>query len=131
MASVPLERVNPEKLYTIEEFEALPDDTRYEMWNGRLYAMSSPTFIHQKLISQLSRVIGNHIADKKLPCDVIPAPFDIQPFENRATIVEPDVVVLCDRDKIQDGKRYVGMPESRSIGWSTRSRGRSRYSARS
>ena len=38
-----------EKLYTIEDIYALPDDKRGELIDGKLYMMAPPSRIHQKI----------------------------------------------------------------------------------
>ena len=50
-----------EKLYTIEDIYALPDGKRGELIDGKLYMMAPPSRIHQKILQEFSRVIGNYI----------------------------------------------------------------------
>lgn len=38
------------------------------------------------------------------------APFDVKLFSNPLTIVQPDVMIVCDKDKL-DGKRCDGAPD--------------------
>ena len=53
-----------EKLYTIEDIYALPDGKRGELIDGKLYMMAPPSRIHQKILQEFSRVIGNYISGK-------------------------------------------------------------------
>ncbi|MCR4908247.1 MAG: Uma2 family endonuclease [Lachnospiraceae bacterium] len=96
--------------YTVEEFEALPEDERYELINGELYAMAAPEWIHQELVAGLVNEIKNYIRSKKGDCRVLPAPFDVRLFAEEDTIVEPDITVICERDKISK-KGCTGAPD--------------------
>ena len=44
---------------------------------------------------QLSRTIGNYIADHKGTCKVYPAPFAVFLNQDDKTYVEPDISVRC------------------------------------
>jgi len=91
-----------ERIYTSEDYWNLPEGQRAELIDGKLYAMAPPSFIHQKLIQQLGRTIGNHIAGKKRDCEVIPAPFAVNLGADDKTWVEPDISIICDKNKISD-----------------------------
>ena len=91
-----------EIIYTIEDIYNLPDGQRAELIDGVMYDMAPPTYKHQKLVQQLSRIIGNHIADKGGPCEVLPAPFGVLLNADDKTYVEPDISVICDKNKISD-----------------------------
>lgn len=99
-----------EKLYTIEDIYALPDGERGELIDGKLYMMAPPSRIHQKILQELSRVIGNHISGKGGPCEVYPAPFAVFLNEDDKNYVEPDISVICDKNKLTD-KGCSGAPD--------------------
>ena len=82
---------------TIEDIYALPDGQRAELIDGQIYMMTPPSYRHQRLVTQLSRIIGNYIADKDGDCEVLPAPFAVTLFANDETYVEPDISVICDK----------------------------------
>lgn len=63
--------------HTTEEIYALPEGKRAELIDGQIYDMAPPGRIHQELVQQLSRTIGNYIADHKGTCKVYPAPFAV------------------------------------------------------
>ena len=99
-----------EKLYTIEDIYALPDGERGELIDGKLYMMAPPSRIHQKILQELSRVIGNHISGKGGSCEVYPAPFAVFLNEDDKNYVEPDISVICSPDKLTD-KGCTGAPD--------------------
>lgn len=91
-----------ERIYTSEDYWNLPEDQRAELIDGQLYNMAPPNRIHQKLVQQLSRTIGNYIIRKNGNCEVYPAPFAVNLTANDKTWVEPDISVICDKKKLSD-----------------------------
>lgn len=65
--------------YTSEDYWNLPEGTRAELIDGKLYDMAPPSWIHQEISYQLSRVIGNYIAEKGGKLQSIPRPIRCQP----------------------------------------------------
>ena len=96
--------------HTEEDYYALPDEVRVELINGVFYDMSAPTQLHQEMIGQLYRKIAEYIDSNKGKCKVIPAPFDVKLEDKKDNIVQPDISVICDQDKL-DGKRCNGAPD--------------------
>lgn len=86
--------------YTIEDIYALPEGKRAELIDGQIYDMAPPSPLHQELVQQLSRTIGNYIEKKGGSCKVYPAPFAVFLNEDDTTYVEPDISVVCDKSKI-------------------------------
>lgn len=95
---------------TSEDYWNLPDGQRAELIDGKLYDMAPPSRIHQKLVSQLSREIGNYIESKNGSCEVYPAPFAVNLNADDETYVEPDISVICDNSKLTD-KGCSGAPD--------------------
>lgn len=91
-----------EALYTSEDYWNLPEGERAELIDGRLYGMAPPGFRHQKLVSQLARVLGNYIAEQGGSCEVLPAPFAVNLNADDEKWVEPDISVICDRSKLSE-----------------------------
>lgn len=91
-----------EPLYTVEDIYALPEGERAELINGQMYLMAPPNRIHQKLVYQLSHTIGNYISWKKGTCEIYPAPFAVYLHADDRTYVEPDISVICDKNKLTD-----------------------------
>ena len=50
-----------EQSYTVKDIYSLPDGQRAELIDGVIYNMAPPQRIHQKLVSQLTKIIGNYI----------------------------------------------------------------------
>lgn len=98
------------QITTIEQYEALPEDVRAEIFDGLLYYMASPSQIHQTLSMELSNILYNYIKNKGKSCRVLSAPFDVKLSDCPLTIVQPDIMVICDREKL-DGKRCNGAPD--------------------
>ncbi|MCI6012157.1 MAG: Uma2 family endonuclease [Firmicutes bacterium] len=86
--------------YTLEDYYALPDDQRAELIDGVLYDMETPTVTHQMIIGHLHSSIYNHILSRKGSCLPLFAPVGVQLDCDDKTMVEPDVVIVCDRTKL-------------------------------
>ena len=95
---------------TLEQYEALPENRRVEIFDGVIYDMASPSQIHQSLSMELSNTLYNYVKNKKGSCQVFSAPFDVMLSDNPLTIVQPDIMVICDKNKL-DGKRCNGAPD--------------------
>ena len=99
------------KIYTEEDYYDLPENVRAELIEGNLiYNQAAPSRIHQAILSELHTVINNYIKSKGGFCRVYPAPFAVKLSENRETIVEPDISVICDKDKLTD-RGCTGAPD--------------------
>ncbi len=99
-----------ERTYTIDDIYALPDGQRAELIDGQMYLMAPPNRIHQKLVNRLSQTITNYIDFKHGNCEVYPAPFAVFLTEDDRNYVEPDISVICDKDKLND-KGCNGAPD--------------------
>ena len=100
-----------EKLFTTEDIYALPEGTRAELIDGRIYYMAPPSRRHQKILSELHAVIHDYIRRYNGPCEVYPAPFAVfLNEEDNRNYVEPDLSVICDPGKLND-KGCSGAPD--------------------
>lgn len=87
--------------YTIEDYYALPDDKRVELIDGVIYDMGAPSFVHQQIAGVIYAQILAYIAGKKGKCIPLIAPVDVRLDCDDRTMVQPDVGILCDLDKIR------------------------------
>ena len=107
--TIPTLQPQPE-IITMEQYEALPDNVRAEVFDGVLYNMDSPSELHQTVSTELTTILNNYIKSKKGSCKVFHAPFDVKLNDNPLTIVQPDLMITCDRNKL-DGRRCNGVPD--------------------
>lgn len=99
------------KLYTEEDYYNLPENVHAELIDGLLiYNQAASSRIHQTILSELHTVINNYIKSKGGFCRVYPAPFAVKLGENKKTIVEPDLSIICDRNKLTD-RGCTGAPD--------------------
>lgn len=91
-----------EHTYTIDDIYALPDGERAELINGQIYYMAPPSRKHQDLSMELSGTIREYIRSHKGSCKVYAAPFAVYLDETSDTYVEPDISVICDKNKLDD-----------------------------
>lgn len=96
--------------YTIEDYLALPDEQRVELIDGVIYDMGAPTLPHQMISGEVHRQLSNYIHEKKGPCISFIAPTDVQLDCDNRTMVQPDVLIVCDRSKINH-QRIFGAPD--------------------
>ena len=90
------------RIYTIDDIYALPEGERAELIDGHIYNMAPPTPSHQRIVSRLNQVIANYIDTHNGRCEVYPAPFAVFLNTDDMNLVEPDISVICDPDKIDD-----------------------------
>ncbi len=107
--------VRDTQLHNYGECLTWPAGTRYELIDSVVYAMApAPTRVHQRLVVELSRQIGDAL--EGAPCQVNVAPFDVRLLkaneadEDISTVVEADIVVVCDAAKL-DARGCRGAPD--------------------
>lgn len=100
--------------YTYADLAQWPEDERWELIEGVPYAMTAPQRLHQEIVFELGRQIGNYLQGK--PCKGYTAPFDVRlPYKDEAdndveNVVQPDISVICDPSKL-DKKGCRGAPD--------------------
>ena len=99
---------------TYEEFLKLTEESknRYEYIDGELYLLASPFYPHQKAVKE---IFGRFIIwFQEKDCEPLVSPFDVTLFrlgkEEKINAVQPDILVICDHDKIDEKGRYKGTP---------------------
>ena len=96
--------------YTIEDIYALPDGERAELIDGKIYYMAPPSTRHQRIISDIHYRIKDYIIKNNGEREVLPAPFAVFLNKDDKNYVEPDISVICDKDKLTD-KGCHGAPD--------------------
>ncbi len=101
--------------FTYKNYLTWPENERRELIDGVAYDMTpAPSRFHQKILGDLHRQFSNYLNGKT--CEVYLAPFDVRFAEKNArdeevgTVVQPDIVVVCDKSKLDD-RGCVGAPD--------------------
>lgn len=104
---------NSDKKYTYEDYLTWPENEKWEIIDGMPYMQSAPTWQHQSISSDLHRQIANYLVNN--PCQVFASPFDlrlpetVERDEETTFVVQPDIVVICDKAGLK-GTGYYGTP---------------------
>lgn len=109
-------QVKTDRKWTYADYLGWPDDERWELIHGVAFNMSpAPGRLHQELSGALFNMLYNHL--KGRTCKVYAAPFDVrlpdyldQSDTEIETVVQPDIVVVCDPSKLDD-KGCKGAPD--------------------
>jgi Uma2 family endonuclease len=108
--------VRPDEHYTYKEYKSWPEGERWELIDGLAYAMSpAPTRSHQRFVVDLVGRLFAFLQGK--PCELLVSPIDVflpasreEAEDEVDTIVQPDVIVVCDHEKLID-KGVRGGPD--------------------
>ncbi|WP_372806914.1 Uma2 family endonuclease [Pontiella sp.] len=93
------ERAFQSKHQTWDDYRRLPDGPRVELIGGEVFDMSpAPSARHQGIVFELSLQLGNFFKGK--PCKPFVAPTDLKLSDE--DVVQPDLMVVCDRDQIKE-----------------------------
>ncbi|MTI85707.1 MAG: Uma2 family endonuclease [Firmicutes bacterium] len=111
--STPVSKI--QKHYSYKDYKDLPTDKKYEILNGVLYNLApSPSTQHQRILGDLFVSIKTHLKESR--CEVFCAPYDVllpdadEDAESTKTVVQPDIMVICDKSKLTE-KNCIGAPE--------------------
>lgn len=96
------------KTYTYADYLTWPDEERWELIDGVPYDMSpAPSRRHQEISAALTGEFYTYLKGK--PCKVYAAPFDVRlprdgevEDKNIKTVVQPDLVIVCKRDRLDE-----------------------------
>ncbi|MFR9708892.1 type II toxin-antitoxin system prevent-host-death family antitoxin [Paenibacillus sp. MB22_1] len=86
-------------------------EQRYELIDGVVYNLASPSFNYQLAVTELHGTFYTWFKGK--PCTPLTSPLDItlEKEENNICVVQPDLVVICDKDRIDANGKYMGTPQ--------------------
>lgn len=103
------------EVYTYADYLTWRFEERVEILKGKLMKMSAPSRTHQEISGFVFNKLYNHLLNQ--PCKVYTAPFDVRlPVKNKkrdneiTTVVQPDICVICDMEKLDD-RGCVGAPD--------------------
>ena len=94
---------------------------RIELIRGKIFKMSpAPTRLHQSISIKIETEISIFLKGKK--CKMFHAPIDVRlkgkPFRKKklrddeiTTVIQPDIIVVCDEEKLKDNRSVDGAPE--------------------
>ena len=99
-----------EKRYTVEDYLAIPDEyPRYELLEGELVEMVSPTSRHQIVSLNLLRILDPHCRAHNLGI-MLTAPLDV--ILSRNVVLQPDILFISQARKTElIGERITGAPD--------------------
>ncbi len=101
--------------HTYADYLGWPEDVRYELIDGMAWLMApAPDLAHQEVAGEVFRQIANLLEGQ--PCRALIAPVDVrlpragEADESIDTVVQPDVLVVCDPGKL-DRRGVRGAPD--------------------
>lgn len=107
-----------EKTYTYRDYLLWKFKERVELIQGKIFKMSpAPGIMYQEISRNINRVLDHYFFGKS--CKVFYAPLDVLlPDKKKSsevneifTVVQPDLCVICDPEKIADGEKCIGAPD--------------------
>lgn len=97
---------------TYEQFLELTaaSEQRYELIDGKIYLLASPVYDHQHIVKEL--LVTFHYWFKGEGCTPLTSPFDVtlKKAEDNICVVQPDIMIICDQDRINQQGKYFGVP---------------------
>ena len=97
------------RVMTYDDYAAMPDDgKRYELHDGRLSLIPTPTTAHQEILQNLLLILGPHVRNSGRG-EILMAPFDC--IMSPITVVQPDVIYLDEeRTRLLSERALEGSP---------------------
>ena len=103
--------IDDTKIWTYEDVQKLNNGNRYELIDGTLYMLASPSTMHQKISGEIFGQIREYLKGKS--CEVYFAPMDVnfeKKLEKSNNFVQPDIFVICDKNKKRKNQ-ILGTPD--------------------
>lgn len=101
-----LPELKSDKKFTYADYSTWASEERWELIDGIAYDMSpAPGTDHQSIVGLVFRIISDYLDGKSCrvflsPLDVILSEKSAETNEGITTVVQPDIVVVCDLSKI-------------------------------
>ena len=110
--------INNSIRYTYADYMSWMDKQRRELIDGVVYKlMTAPSRFHADISSELLAIFKWFVKKRKGKCKVYHAPFDVRFPKNGETanekidtVVQPDICVICDPNKLDDAG-CIGAPD--------------------
>ena len=101
--------------YTYADYAKLelPEGVRVEVIDGYLYKMDAPNISHQDIAGEVFVSFREFIRKNNGGCKVVVSPVDVRLECDKGdmTVVQPDVIVVCDKNKLENRKNVKGAPD--------------------
>lgn len=113
-----MQNLQVDEKFTVQDYMNWPDDIRCELIDGEIYDMSpAPLIIHQDISMKLGSKLFTFIEnlqriepEEKQKCRVFQSPIDV--VLNHNSVVQPDIIIVCDEQKLANGKYVDGAPDA-------------------
>lgn len=117
LAMKPQRQADGKTRYTVADYLGWPDDIRCELIDGAIYDMSpAPVVGHQQVVVTLTTLLNTCLNARRSDggggyqnCQLLVSPIDVVLFPD--TVVQPDLIVVCDPAKLANGKHVLGAPD--------------------
>ncbi|MFX3625103.1 MAG: Uma2 family endonuclease [Ectobacillus sp.] len=91
--------------YTFQDYIKWDEGERYEIMDGELVMLATPTRKHQGIVSFLTTSFNMHFHGNK--CKVYPAPFSVRfseadDYDHADNVFEPDISIVCNKDQLDE-----------------------------
>jgi len=107
-----LPQFKEEEHYSYSDYLGWDENVRAELYDGEIVMMAPPATRHQRASGELFFQIRTYLEGKT--CKIFAAPFAVRLFPEKddsdTTVFEPDIVVVCDSEKLDD-KGCNGAPD--------------------
>ena len=114
-----LAQLDPDGTYSYADYLTWRFKERVELFRGKIMKISpAPSIRHQETAFRLSRQMDNSLSGN--PCRIFFAPFDVRLYNRKKsaeadedifTVVQPDLCIICDSAKLEDGRSCNGAPD--------------------
>lgn len=113
-----INQLDMNKVYSYADYVLWKFQERVELIKGKIFKMSpAPNISHQSVSGNFFGILYNIFQSKQ--CRLFSAPFDVvlldkkksTPEKEIFTIVQPDLCIICDEEKLADGKKCIGAPD--------------------
>jgi Uma2 family endonuclease len=105
------QKIDTARRYTYADYATWADYPRFELIEGEAFEMPAPLRVHQKILVELTYQF--HGLVRGTTSEVLCSPFDVRinykTLDN--TVVQPDILVVCDPAQLENGKHCLGAPD--------------------